>query len=197
MHFKHRVAKVYIFGKLRSQAFQKHQNHPHRWYESKVMASLIWNLLQRSALAKNATYSTSFTVIASNLVYRLVNSVESDCSARILISFFFQGISMVEVQHRVLWDSTQDISWKKKDIKILSLESNSTLLTSLQTKFEAITPKDVERVAFLAKAVRRKRFQIKEAITFESYDLWGWFWCFWKACGQSFPKIYTLPPCDP
>ena len=65
---------------------------------------------------------------------------------------------MVEVQHWVLWDSTQDISWKKKVVNILSLESNSTLLTSLQTKFEAITPEDVEQVAFLVKAVRRKRF---------------------------------------
>ena len=61
---------------------------------------------------------------------------------------------------------------KEKGIKILSLESNSTLLTSLWTKFEEITPKDVEQVAFLAKAVRRKRFQIKEAITFDSYHLW-------------------------
>ena len=66
-----------------------------------------------------------------------------------------------------------DISRKKKDIKILSLESNSTLLTSLETKFEAITPKDVEQVAFLAKAVWRKRFQTNEAITFDSYHLWG------------------------
>ena len=64
---------------------------------------------------------------------------------------------------------------KKKDIKILPLQSNSTLLTSLKTKFEAITSKDVEEVAFLAKAVPSKRFQIKEAITFDSYHLWGLF----------------------
>ena len=58
-------------------------------------------------------------------------------------------------------------------MKILSLESNSTLLASLQTKFGAITPKDVEQVAFLAKAVRPNRFHIKEAITFDPYHLWG------------------------
>ena len=62
---------------------------------------------------------------------------------------------------------------KEKDIKILSLESSSTLLTSVWTKFEEITPKDVEQVSFLAKAVRHKRFQIREAITFDSYHLWG------------------------
>ena len=66
------------------------------------MASIISNLLQRTALAKNATSSTSFGVTASNLVCRLVNSVEFDCSNRILIFFFFQEISMVEVQHQVL-----------------------------------------------------------------------------------------------
>ena len=55
----------------------------------------------------------------------------------------------------------------------MSLQSNSTLLTSLQTKFEAITPKDVEQVVFLAKVVCHKRFQIKEAITFDLYHLWG------------------------
>ena len=55
----------------------------------------------------------------------------------------------------------------------MSLESNSTLLTNLWAKFEAITPKDVEQAAFLAKAVRRKRFHIKAAITFDSYHLWG------------------------
>ena len=43
---------------------------------------------------------------------------------------------------------------------MLSLESNSTPLTSLQTKVEAITLKNVEEVAFLAKADRRKQFQI-------------------------------------
>ena len=86
---------IYIFGKLRSQALQKHQNHPDGYFR------------------------------------------------------------------------------QKKDIKILSLELNSTLLTYLQAKFEAITIKDVEQVAFLAKAVRHKRFQIKEAITFDSYHLWG------------------------
>ena len=53
------------------------------------------------------------------------------------------------------------------------MESNSTPLTSLQTKFEAIAPKDVEQVAFLAKAVLHERFQIKEAISFDSYHLWG------------------------
>ena len=37
-----------------------------------------------------------------------------------------------------------------------------------QSKFEEITSKDVEEVAFLAKAVRHRRFQIKEAITFDS-----------------------------
>ena len=62
---------------------------------------------------------------------------------------------------------------KGKDIKILSLQSNSTLLTSPQTKFEAISPKDVDAAAFLAKAVRSKRFQIKEAITFYSWHIWG------------------------
>ena len=46
-------------------------------------------------------------------------------------------------------------------------------LHSKVTEFEAITPKDVEQVTFLAKAVRHKRFQIKEAITFGSYHLWG------------------------
>ena len=53
------------------------------------------------------------------------------------------------------------------------METNSTLLTSLWTKYEAIAPKDVEQVAILAKAVCHKRFQIKEAITFDSYHLWG------------------------
>ena len=62
------------------------------------MASLISNLLWRTALAKNTTYLTSFCVIASNLVCRLVNSVECYCSDRILISFFYQEISLVESQ---------------------------------------------------------------------------------------------------
>ena len=57
-------------------------------------------------------------------------------------------------------------------ITILSPQSNCTLLTSLQTNFKAIKPKDVEAVAFLAKAVHHKRFQIKEAITFHSKHLW-------------------------
>ena len=78
----------------------------------KVMASLIWNLLRRTALPRNTTCSTSFGVIASNLVCRLVSSVEFDSNDKILISFFFQEMS--EAQHRVLGDSTQDISWKKK-----------------------------------------------------------------------------------
>ena len=42
----------------------------------------------------------------------------------------------------------------------------------IQTKFEAIAPKDVEQVAFLAKAVLHERFQIKEAISFDSHHLW-------------------------
>ena len=50
-------------------------------------------------------------------------------------------------------------------------------------------PKDVEEVAFLAKAVRHKRFQIKEAITLDSQHLW-------KACNQGFLKMYTFPPYD-
>ena len=62
------------------------------------MASLIWNLLRQTALAKNATSSTSFGVIASNLVCRLVSSVEFDSSDRILISFFFQEIHWVKPQ---------------------------------------------------------------------------------------------------
>ena len=41
-----------------------------------------------SALAYNATAFISFGVIASNLVCGLVNSVEFDCSERILIFFF-------------------------------------------------------------------------------------------------------------
>ena len=57
---------------------------------------------------------------------------------------------------------------KETDIKILPLKSNSALLTSLQIKSEAIAPKDVEALAFLAKAVHRKIFQIEEAITFDS-----------------------------
>ena len=61
-----------------------------------------------------------------------------------------------------------DISRKTDDIKILRLQLNSTLLTSPQTKFKAITPKDVEAVVFLAKAVHRKNFKLKEAITFDS-----------------------------
>ena len=61
---------------------------------------------------------------------------------------------------------------KEKDVNILSLQSNSTLLTSIWTKFEAIIVKDVEQVAFLAKADRCKSLQIKEAITFDSYHLW-------------------------
>ena len=56
------------------------------------MASLIRNLSRQTALANNATCSTSFGVIASNLVRRLVNSVEFDFSDRFLISFFFQEI---------------------------------------------------------------------------------------------------------
>ena len=56
---------------------------------------------------------------------------------------------------------------------IMSLQSNHALLTSPHTKFEAIMPKEVEALAFLIKAVHHKRFQIKEAITFELYHLWG------------------------
>ena len=48
---------------------------------------------------------------------------------------------------------------------MLSVQSNSTLLRSTQAKFEALKPEDVEALAFLVKAVRRKRLQIKEAIT--------------------------------
>ena len=66
------------------------------------MGSLILNLSRRATVAKNATPSTSFGVIASNLVYWLVNSVEFDCSDRILTCFFFQEIFMVEVHDPVL-----------------------------------------------------------------------------------------------
>ena len=57
----------------------------------------------------------------------------------------------------------------------MSLQSNSTLWTSPQAKFEAITSKDVDALAFLAKAACRKRFQIKKATSFDSQHLWRWF----------------------
>ena len=101
-------------------------------------------------MAKNATCSTFFGVIAPNLACRLVNSVEFDSK-----------VSNVEL-----------LPWVFPKRKKESQESNSTLLTSLWTKFEAITPKDVEQVAFLAKAVCHERFQIKEAITFDLSHLW-------------------------
>ena len=71
-------------------------------------------------MAKNAAASISFGVIASNVDCGIVNSVEFDRSDRILISFFFQEISVVETQ-----------------------------MTRCRT-------------------VRRKRFHVKEAITFDS-----------------------------
>ena len=75
---------------------------------------------------------------------------------------------MVEFQSTWCWSSTKHISWKKTNIKILSLQSNSALLASLETTFEGVTPEDVEALAFLAKAVHHKRFQIKEVTTFDS-----------------------------
>ena len=103
----HRMIKVYIFGKLSLQAFQKHHS-----LKVPDVELLPWIFLARKL------YQNSVTAIK--------------------------------------------------------------LLTSIQAKFETITPKDVEEVAFLAKAVCRKRFQIKEAITFDSYHL-----CLSKACDQS------------
>ena len=57
------------------------------------MTSLILNLLRQTALAKIAKVPTSFSVIASNFVCRLVNSVEFDSSDRILIFFSFKKYS--------------------------------------------------------------------------------------------------------
>ena len=119
-------------------------------------------------MTKNAKASTSFRVIASNLVRRPLSSVEYDSIDRILLFVFFQEIYMVESLSTLCRASTKHISRQKTNIKILSLESNSTLLRGSQTKFEAIMLKDVEALAFLAKAVRRKRFQIKEGTAFDS-----------------------------
>ena len=53
------------------------------------------------------------------------------------------------------------------------LATSARTKDEIRLKFEAITLKDVKQVAFLVKAVRCKKFQIKEAITFDSYHLWG------------------------
>ena len=68
---------------------------------------LIFNLLWRTALAKNAQTSTSFGVLSSNLVCGLVNSVELDSSCPLTHEVPFEGEQQIYRRLQVLKERTR------------------------------------------------------------------------------------------
>ena len=76
-----------------------------------AVASLVWDLLQQEALAGGAAASSFFGVVASGLVCGLAGGMGCGCCGRVLVSFFFRGISVVESQSTQCWASAIDDSW--------------------------------------------------------------------------------------
>ena len=81
----HSEAKVYILAKFFALACQKHQDHFHRCYKSKLRGSKVRNLSCRMCFSLKHDSSTSFDEkIFSNLMWCIFSSVEFDSNVKLL-----------------------------------------------------------------------------------------------------------------
>ena len=154
---------------------------------SGVVASLVWGILWRVALAEGVAASASFSVIVLSWFVGL-SAVRGGCGGVVLVYFSFGRYMWWNLNVPCVGFSAVGVSLGKKDIGVLSLQLSSVLLACPWTGFGVVVPEAVGQWRFWLELFA-VGISVGEAVAFGSRSLWVWFRHFWMASGWGFLRV--------